>query len=114
TDSSPFLIAATIDRNENPTAMYLESNSRAIANYVSNPSNVEFKTDLVSSWKHLAAEATDTALANAYAHLALDMESSFFSTVQPAAVDIVTPDRLSHVPTRDVRLMASASHHSME
>ena len=97
TDSSPFLIAATIDRSEDPNAMYIESHSRAIANYVSNPNNLDFKTDLISSWKHLAAAATDKELAKAYTHLALDLETSLFSTVQPAATEIVAADRISNV-----------------
>ena len=101
TDSSPFLIAATIDRNADPMAMYLESNSRAVTNYTSNRDSREFKSELIASWKHLAAEATreqpsNRELARAYTQLAITLETSLRDTIQPVATNPFSSDRITN------------------
>jgi hypothetical protein len=98
TESSPFLVAVTLDRNADPLELYHESNERALANYASNPDNDIFLAELVSSWQHLAKITSEPELASAYKQLAFGFATSRARSARQVSSEFDVPsERLTVV-----------------
>ncbi|MCA9212343.1 MAG: hypothetical protein KDB27_04700 [Planctomycetales bacterium] len=77
----------------------MEPNSRAVTNYVSNPSNETSRTDLVASWKHLATVAAATELGDSYEQLAISLETSFVDEIRATKTEAVPARYFSNAIT---------------
>ena len=93
TKCNPFLIAVTVDRNEDPMAMYVASNEQAVANSKSDPSNEQYRAALLDSWQHLSEASSDAELSRAYRELAFAFEVAGLTTTRIESKKIPLDDK---------------------